>query len=89
MNTEVRTAVQRALDKLINRFGNQSEVIEGLRTALRQMDKEEAPASSGGTEAAVVEAEADSSPASAPQQKQAVKAEPPPQTRKGMGRKGK
>ncbi len=39
MSQEVRLAVQRALDKLINRFGSQADVIAELRNALALMDK--------------------------------------------------
>ena len=54
MSSEVRLAVQRALDKLITRFGNPSEVIGELQAALRVLDREEVPASSThGTEAVV------------------------------------
>lgn len=35
---EVRLAVQRALDKLINRFGNPNDVIRELRRALDLID---------------------------------------------------
>ena len=38
---EVRIAVQRAIDKLVNRFGKQSDVIGELRAALAALDRHE------------------------------------------------
>lgn len=83
-----RKDIQKVVAFLVNRFGSEEEVFANLTSALTNLQEEEAPASSSGTVAAVVEAEADSSPASAPQKKQAVKAQPAPKTRKGTG-KGK
>lgn len=87
---EVRIAVQRALDKLVNRFGTTGDVIGELETALALMKKSEAPAS----EKVVEVPAAEPPPPSKAEPKQVAKAEPKkaeprPQTRKGMGRKGK
>jgi hypothetical protein len=78
-DNEVRLAVQRALDKLINRFGNPSEVIGELRAALAALDKQEAKG-----EAAV------SPPPPAPKVEPEAEAEPPPKNsrQRSMGKKG-
>lgn len=74
---EVRLAVQRAIDKLITRFGTTGEVIGELRAALKALDKAEAPAS-----------EVVKGPETAPEPTVAdEQAEPPLQPRRGMGRK--
>lgn len=83
MSDEVRLAVQRALDKLINRFGSTSDVIGELRAALAALDKEEAKG--GETEAAPA---VEVSPPAEPEAEPEVVAEPPPKkARKGTGRK--
>lgn len=81
-NSEVRLAVERALSKLIGRFGTTSDVIGELRAALAALDKQEAkqgrPASGEMEAIPAVEV----SPQAEPE------AEPPPKkTRKGTGRK--
>ncbi len=85
MSDEVRLAVQRALDKLINRFGNQSEVIGELRAALAALDKQEAKQGrpAGGETEAAIPAAVEVSPQAEPE------AEPPPpeKAHKRTGRK--
>lgn len=84
--SEVRLAVERALSKLIGRFGTTGEVIGELRAALAALDKQEAkqvrePA------AAVTEADIPAS-ADVPSPASETEAEPPPKkTRRGTGRK--
>lgn len=84
-DNEVRIAVQRALDKLINRFGQPSEVIGELRAALAAMDKQEAKAAAVETPPA-----ADTKTEFREERDKAeAKAEPPPETprKRSMGRK--
>ena len=74
---EARLAIERAISKLINRFGKESDVIGELRAALAAIDKKEAkqvrePVAVE-TEAAVP-AVAEVSTAASPE------AEPPPET---------
>ena len=77
--SEVRLAVQRAIDKLINRFTPTSEVIGELRAALAALDKQEAK---GGATEAAIPAVVEVSPPAEPE------AEPPPaKAHKGTGRK--
>ena len=84
MSNEVRLAVQRALDKLINRFGSTSEVIGELRAALAALDKEEAKQG----RPVAVETEAITPVVEEVSTAAEPEAEPPPtKTRKGTGRK--
>ncbi len=88
MSQEVKLAVERALAKLIGRFGTTGEVISELRYALKKLDEPEVPASTSGTDATtvIVEEPGPVSGSSAPPE-----AEPPPdetpKKRRGMGRK--
>ena len=82
--SEVRLAIDRALDKLINRFGNTSDVIGELRGALAALDKQEAK-----QEREPVAVETESIPPVVEEVSTAAteEAEPPPKARKSKGRK--
>ena len=80
MPNEARLAVERAISKLINRFGTDSEVIGELENAVALLKKTEAVAVVEPTPPAVEEATATVQP----------EAEPPPKkTHTGYGRKKK
>lgn len=82
--SEVRIAINHAIDKLINRFGTQSDVLEELRAALAALDKQEAKQAKPvavETEAAIPAVVEVSPPATD------TEAEPPPEARKSTGRK--
>ena len=84
MSDEVRLAIDRAIEKLINRFGNTSDVIGELRGALAAMDKQEAK-----QEREPVAVETESIPPVVEEVSTAAteEAEPPPKARKSKGRK--
>ena len=84
MSDEVRLAVQRALDKLINRFGNTSDVIGELRGALAAMDKQEAKQV---REPVAVETESIPPVVEEVSTAATEEAKPSPKARKGTGRK--
>ena len=77
--SEAKLAVQRALDKLINRFGTTGEVIGELRAALALMDK-------GNAVPAAIPPPEEPEPEEAPAPSE-PEAEPRPSARKSMGRK--
>ena len=80
--SEVRLAIDRAIEKLINRFGNTSDVIGELRGALAALDKEEAKAgeTKADTPARVEVSPADEEPEYRRDKAEVTgeKAEPPP-----------
>jgi hypothetical protein len=85
--SEVRLAIDRALSKLLGRFGPPSEVIGELRAALAALDKAEA---AGAKESAPAQATLIPETAAAEAEEE-VEAEPPPTKtprKRSMGKKG-
>jgi hypothetical protein len=87
---EVRLAVQRAIDKLVNRFGTTSDVISELEYALKALKKLSPIAKAVEPESATASSGLPSEEGSAAESDLTAEAEPPPQTpssRRSTGRK--